>query len=105
MKRILAILVLMICPQALPLPTPPAEARPHLVTVHWKLPTGKYTALNLYRIDSCGNVVYLKALGKMVTSYSDQKVIGGQVLKYKLRSVMNNVESADSNIVTVTVPY
>lgn len=85
--------------------TPPAEGKAHVVTISWKLPAGKYTTQNLYRIDSCGNVVYLKSFGKNVTQAQDTRVVGGQVLQYKLRSVMNGVESADSNISKVTVPY
>lgn len=84
---------------------PPAESVPHAVTIAWTLPIGAYTSQNLYRADSCNNFVYLKNLAKGAKQYQDPKVIGGALYKYKLRSVYNGVESADSNIFTVTVPY
>ena len=91
--------------KAFPQSTPPAEGKAHWVIISWTLPTGKYNSLNIYRVDSCGNISYLKSLGKLVTHFQDNKVIGGQVLKYKLRSVMNGMESVDSNITVATIPY
>lgn len=84
--------------------TPPAQNINHQITLKWEKPTSKFDGFIIYRADTCHDYILIKALGKVFT-YKDQVVYGGETFKYKVHTILNGVESNDSNIVTQKVPY
>jgi hypothetical protein len=83
-----------------------ASAVAHSVTLSWQPSASQVIGYFVYRgTPSGGNLLRLNAPADASTSYTDSSVAGGRSYVYAVRSVdASNVESADSNQVSVTIP-
>lgn len=82
----------------------PAENTAHQIIIKWLPPKSQvYDGFHIYRADTCHDFIYLKNVG-LVRQYTDKAVVGGEVYRYKVRTVLNGIESEDSNVPSITVP-
>lgn len=82
----------------------PVENTAHQIQIKWVAPKNQaFDGFHIYRADTCHDFVYLKNVGQ-VRQYTDKAVIGAEVYRYKVRTVLNGVESIDSNVPSATVP-
>jgi Abnormal spindle-like microcephaly-assoc'd, ASPM-SPD-2-Hydin len=83
-----------------------APAVQHSVTLNWQPSTSQVIGYFIYRAKASGGALSrLNDSADASTNYTDNSVAGGQSYLYAVRSVnSNNVESADSNQVLVTIP-
>lgn len=75
------------------------------VLIKWKAPTGNITGYNIYRGDQglSGSHPLIGSVNAKTFSYADKSIVVGIKYNYFVRSVMNGVDSKDSNIVSITV--
>jgi fibronectin type 3 domain-containing protein len=78
----------------------------HVVSLSWSASASQVEGYNIYRSTQSGSsYVRLNSSLIMSLSFTDDTVQSGKTYYYAATSVdSNNVESADSNIATATVP-
>jgi len=76
----------------------------HVVNLSWQQ-SGSVVGYFVYRGASGGSLSKLDASASSSTSYADKTVANGTTYQYAVTSIDSaNVESAPSNLVTVTIP-
>jgi hypothetical protein len=80
---------------------------PHEIALSWNAPTGtssQIAAYNVYR-SPCGKSSYQRLNASTATQYTDNTVQSGTAYDYIVKSVdASGMESAPSNMTTVTIP-
>lgn len=80
----------------------------HSVKLTWKAATGDVSGYHVYRTGGTSGWTLLKTVGPDVTETTDDSVASGATYRYKVRAFEVKgggvVESADSGVVTASVP-
>lgn len=77
----------------------------HAVALQWQASTSQVIGYFIYRGTATGDLSKLNSSVDPSTSFTDSAVAAGQTYIYEVTSVnSNNVESASSNPVTVSIP-
>jgi Abnormal spindle-like microcephaly-assoc'd, ASPM-SPD-2-Hydin len=82
-----------------------AQNAQHVVNLTWQQSSSAAIGYFVYRAASGGNLSKLNASASSSTNYADKAVANGTTYQYAVTSLdAANVESAPSNLVTVTIP-
>ena len=82
-----------------------ANAVQHSVSLSWDPSTSSVIGYFVYRSTAAGDSFKVDSSLDPAASYTDNTVVGGQTYSYAVTSVdSNNVESAQSTPISVTIP-